>query len=424
MDRFIINGGRPLKGTVSVDGVKNVILPMMCASLMGSEGVTTLRNVPYLQDIRVLIRLMRELGAKAEYVESDKSVVIDATNISNTIASYDLVKQMRASFLLSGALLGRCGEFHISMPGGCAIGARPVNFHLQGFKKMGTTVLEKEGLLSAMTKKLHGATICLDYPSHTGTENLMMAAVLAEGETIIENAACEPEIEDFGSFLNAMGAKVSGHGTPTIVIEGVKSLKAVDYTPISDRIVAGTFMVAAAMTAGEIKIENIDIKNVRMAISKLSDMGVVFECPDNKSLIVKGPNRLTAVDITTMPHPGFPTDLQAPFMACLSVAEGVSFIWESVFENRFIHAAELVRMGANIRVVGDKAVVIGVPSLVGAPVMASDLRAGAALVCAGLSAKGTTVIDRVYHIDRGYEQLEVKLAALGADITRGDDRDK
>jgi len=418
MDRFVIEGGRPLKGTVAVEGVKNVILPMMCAALMGAEGVTTLKNVPFLQDLKVLMKLIEELGAKAEYIKSDKSVVIDATKIDKTVAPYELVKQMRASFLLSGALLGRFGEFHISMPGGCAIGARPVNFHLNGFKKMGTKVMDKEGLLSATAEKLHGATICLDYPSHTGTENLMMAAALADGVTIIENAACEPEIEDFGNFLNAMGAKITGNGTPTIVIEGVTSLKGIDYTPISDRIVAGTYMVAAALTSGEVRIDNINITHLRIAISKLSDMGVAFDYPADNSLIVKGPSRMTAVDITTMPHPGFPTDLQAPLMACLSVSDGVSFVWETVFENRFTHAAELIRMGANIRVAGDKAIVVGVPSLVGAPVMASDLRAGAALVLAGLAAKGTTIVDRVYHLDRGYDHMETKLAALGANIRR------
>jgi len=423
MDRFIIEGGRSLKGKIEVDGVKNVVLPMMCAALMGDTGVTVLKNVPYLKDIRVLQKLICELGAECTYDPDEKSMTIDATKVTNTTAPYELVKQMRASFLLSGALLGRFGEFHISLPGGCAIGARPVNFHLSGFKKLGAHVLEKEGLLSATCKRLSGGTVCLDYPSHTGTENLMMAGVLAEGVTVVENAACEPEIKDFGDFLNSMGAKVSGHGTPTITIEGVKRLKAVTYTPIPDRIVAGTFMYAAAITAGEIEIRNVRTDHLRMVMDKLSDMGVLFDNKKDGSVVVKGPKRLTAVDITTMPHPGFPTDLQPPYMACLAVADGVSFVWETVFENRFIHAAELNRMGANIRVAGDKAVVVGVPSLIGAPVMASDIRAGAALVLAGLAAKGTTIIDRVYHIDRGYEHIEDKLASLGANIRRGDDRD-
>lgn len=423
MDRFIIEGGRSLKGTIRVDGVKNVILPMMCAAMMAEKGVTVLKDVPLLQDIKVLQKLLVELGAICSYDPQEKTLSIDASTVTKTVAPYELVKQMRASFLLSGALLGRFGEFHISLPGGCAIGARPVNFHLTGFKKLNAKVMEKEGLLSAVADRLTGGTICLDYPSHTGTENLMMAAALAQGVSVIENAACEPEIKDFGDFLNAMGAKISGHGTPTIVIEGVKSLTAVTYSPIPDRIVAGTFMIAAAITSGEVEIENVNADHLRLFIDKLTDMGVMFKFKPNGSVIVKGPKRLSAVDITTMPHPGFPTDLQAPLMSALSLADGVSFVWETVFENRFIHAAELNRMGANIRVAGDKAFIVGVPNLIGAPVMASDIRAGAALVLAGLAAKGTTILDRVYHLDRGYEKLENKLASLGANIRRGDDRE-
>ena len=418
MDRFIIEGGIPLKGKIAIEGVKNVILPMMCASLMADNGVTVINNVPYLHDIRILERLIGELGAVSTYDQSDRNISIDASKVDKTVAPYELVKQMRASFLLSGALLGRFGEFHISLPGGCAIGARPVNFHLGGFKKMGAKVTEKEGLLSATAKKLTGATVCLDYPSHTGTENLMMAAVLADGRTIIENAACEPEIRDFGDFLNAMGAEISGHGTPTINIDGVDKLHAVNYTPITDRIVAGTFMCAAAITAGEVELEGVKQDDLRIVMNKLRDMGVLLEHNPGGNIIVKGPDKLAAADITTMPHPGFPTDLQPPFMACLAVADGVSFIRETVFENRFIHAAELNRMGANIRVAGDKAVIVGVPNLAGAPVMASDLRASAALVLAGLAAEGTTIINRIYHIDRGYEKIEQKLNPVGAKIKR------
>jgi len=424
MDRFIIEGGRPLKGIVAIEGVKNVVLPMMCAALMAGEGVTVIENVPWLQDIRVLQKLIGELGAESQYDSETKSMTINAANVNKTVAPYELVKQMRASFLLSGALLGRFGEFHISLPGGCAIGARPVNFHLTGFQKMGASVFEKEGLLGASCPKLEGTTICLDYPSHTGTENLMMAATLADGETIIENAACEPEIQDFGNFLNAMGARITGHGTPTIRINGVDKLHAVTYRPIPDRIVAGTFMCAAAITSGELEIEGMNTDDLRIVMDKLEAMGTQFDIKSPDSVTVKGPERLTSVDITTMPHPGFPTDLQPIFMACLAVADGVSLVRETVFENRFIHAAELNRMGAYIRVAGDKAVVAGVPSLVGAPVMSSDLRAGASLVIAALSAKGTTFVDRVYHIDRGYEKLEIRLQACGAGITRGDDRDR
>jgi len=423
MDKFIIEGGRQLKGKVTIESVKNVILPMMCGALMADEGVTVIKNVPYLQDIKILQKLVNELGAESLYDHKKRIITIDATKVDSTVASYELVKQMRASFLLAGPLLGRFGEFHISLPGGCAIGARPVNFHLNGFKKLNAHVFEEGGLLSARTKKLVGTSICLDYPSHTGTENLMMAAVMAEGQTIIDNAACEPEIRDFGNFLNAMGAKITGHGSPTIIIEGVKKLHAISYTPISDRIVAGTFMCAAAITSGEIEIQNVEIATLRIVMEKLTDMGVVFEILPNGNILVKGTKRLSAIDIITMPYPGFPTDLQPQFMACFSVADNVSLIRETVFENRFIHAAELNRMGANIRVEGDKAVVVGVPNLTGAPVMASDLRAGVALVLAGLSAKGTTTVDRVYHIDRGYEKFETKLQALGADITRRVDSD-
>jgi UDP-N-acetylglucosamine 1-carboxyvinyltransferase len=423
MDRFIIEGGRPLRGKVSIEGVKNAVLPMMCAALMADDGVTVLDNVPYLHDIKVLQTLIGELGAESGYDTQSRSLTIDSSKVHNGIAPYDLVKQMRASFLISGALLGKFREFSISTPGGCAIGARPVNFHLDGFRRMGARIEEHEGLLSGKANPLVGTTLCLDYPSHTGTENLMMAAALAEGQTIIENAACEPEIRDFGNFLNAMGAKVTGHGTPTIFIEGVKKLSAVRYRPLPDRIVAGTFMCAAAITSGEIELEGIDVADVRIVMEKLRDMGAVFETGAKGGIVTKGPERLKAVDITTMPHPGFPTDLQPPFMSCLAVADGVSLIRETVFENRFIHAAELNRMGACIRVAGDKAVVVGIPYLVGAPVMASDLRAGAALAIAGLAAKGTTILDRVYHLDRGYENLETKLASLGANISRRSDRD-
>ena len=423
MDRFVIEGGRKLKGTVNIEGVKNVILPMMCAALMCEEGITVIDNVPNLKDIEILQKLINELGAKSTYDPEKRIVTIDAVKMDKTVVPYELVKQMRASFLLAGALLGRFGEFHISLPGGCAIGARPVNFHLNGFKKLKATVFEEAGLLGAKAKKLVGTTISLDYPSHTGTENIMMAAVLAEGQTIIENAACEPEIRDFGNFLNNMGAKITGHGSPTIFIEGVNKLTAVSYTPIPDRIVAGTVMCASAITSGEIEIQNVEIETLRIVVQKLSEMGVIFDKLPDGNILVKGPKRLSAIDITTTPYPGFPTDLQPLFMACLSVAEGVSLIRETVFENRFIHAAELNRMGACIRVAGDKAVVAGVPHLNGAPVMASDLRAGASLVMAGLAAQGTTTIDRVYHIDRGYENFETRLQALGANITRGVDSD-
>ncbi len=423
MDRFIIHGGNPITGTVRVDGVKNVILPMMCAALMTEEGETVIRDAPDLKDIIVLRKLIVEMGGTAEYDREKREIRIDASRMTRTVAPYELVKQMRASFLLAGALLGRFREFHISLPGGCAIGARPVNFHLRGFTRLGAKVFEEAGLLGARAEKLTGNSISLDYPSHTGTENLMMAAALADGETIIENAACEPEVRDFGNFLNAMGADITGHGTSTITIRGVNKLRAVAYTPIPDRIVTGTYLCAAAATGGEIEVTNTDYTTLRITLEKLTDMGCDIDTTKPGIIRLKAPGRLRAVDLTTSPYPGFPTDLQPQFMALCSVAEGVSLILETVFENRFIHAAELNRMGACIRVAGDKAVVVGVPKLAGAPVMASDLRAGVALVIAGLAAQGTTTVDRVYHIDRGYEQFEEKLRNLGADIVRSSDHD-
>jgi len=423
MDRFVIQGGRPLAGTVRVGGVKNVILPMMCAAVMADEGETVITDVPDLKDIAVLRKLIVELGGDARYDPAKKEIRIDASGVSRTVAPYELVKQMRASFLLAGALLGRFREFHISLPGGCAIGARPVNFHLRGFARLGAKVEEDGGLLGARAQRLIGSAISLDYPSHTATENLMMAAVLAQGETVIENAACEPEVHDFGNYLGKMGADIAGHGTPTITVRGVKKLRAVTYTPIPDRIVTGTFLCAAAITGGEVTVENTDESMLRIVLEKLSDMGCELDISSPGSIRIHGPERLRAVDIVTAPYPGFSTDLQPQFMALCAVANGVSLIRETVFENRFIHAPELNRMGASIRVTGDEAVAVGVKTLTGAPVMASDLRAGTALVLAGLAARGTTVVDRVYHIDRGYEQFEEKLGALGADITRENDND-
>ena len=423
MDRFVIRGGKSLSGTVRVGGVKNVILPMMCAAVMADEGETVITDVPDLKDIAVLRKLIVELGGDARYDPTKKEIRIDASGVSRTVAPYELVKQMRASFLLAGALLGRFREFHISLPGGCAIGARPVNFHLRGFARLGAKVEEDGGLLGARAQRLIGSAISLDYPSHTATENLMMAAVLAQGETVIENAACEPEVHDFGNYLGKMGADIAGHGTPTITVRGVKKLRAVTYTPIPDRIVTGTFLCAAAITGGEVTVENTDESMLRIVLEKLSDMGCELDISSPGSIRIHGPERLRAVDIVTAPYPGFSTDLQPQFMALCAVANGVSLIRETVFENRFIHAPELNRMGASIRVTGDEAVAVGVKTLTGAPVMASDLRAGTALVLAGLAARGTTVVDRVYHIDRGYEQFEEKLGALGADITRENDND-
>jgi UDP-N-acetylglucosamine 1-carboxyvinyltransferase len=325
---------------------------------------------------------------------------------------------MRASFLISGALLGRLGHFRVSLPGGCAIGARPVNIHLNGFKQLGAEVTETEGYIEACTDGLKGTALCLDYPTHTGTENLMMAACLAEGETTIVNAAQEPEVADLARFLVKMGAQISGIGTSVLTIKGVGSLNSTRYTVISDRLGAGTFAVAAAVTGGEIVLENINPETIQIVISKLKEMGVVFSDATQDSLRVCGPDRLSPTDVQALPYPGFPTDMQAPIMVAMCLADGTSSIRETVFENRFIHVAELNRMGAQIKTAGDLALIVGVELLQGAPVMPSDLRAGAALVLAGLTARGETIVDRVYHIDRGYSRFEKLLAALGADIQR------
>ncbi len=417
MDKFRIKGGKKLSGTTDIHGVKNAILPMICGAMLAEKGTTILRNVPWFMDLDILCRIIEGFGVETQYYSEEKKLEICAEKIHDFEASYDLVKKMRASFLVSGALLGRMHHFIMPLPGGCAIGARPVNYHLDGFKKLGVRIRESEGRIQAEADRLTGAVICLDYPSHTATENLLMASVLAEGETVIENAACEPEVTDFVNFLGKMGARIKGSGSPTLIIQGVDSLTAGDHTAKPDRLVTGTLMAAAAVTGSEIELHGVVVENMRIAINKMEDMGVEIT-PVKQGIRVAAPERLNAVDIKTMPYPGFPTDLQPPFMAAMSVAKGVSFIRETVFENRFIHALELNRMGANIQVAGDSAVVVGVDKLMGAPVMASDLRGGVALVVAGLCAEGETMIDRVYHIDRGYERLDRILASLGADIER------
>ncbi len=417
MDKFLIKGGKKLSGAVTIHGVKNAILPMICGAMLAEEGVTVLKNVPLFNDLDILCRLVNSYGIETHYNAEKRSLRISARTIRDSETPYDLVKMMRASFLISGALLGRQRHFVIPLPGGCAIGARPINYHLNGFMRLGAQITESGGLIHAKAKKLKGAVICLDYPSHTATENLLMASVRAEGETVIQNAACEPEITDFINLLNKMGARIKGASSPTLIVEGVNSLRGVEYKVKPDRIVAGTLMAAAAITGSEVILYNVIMEDIRMAVSKFQDMGASITTTEG-GIKFSSPDHLTAVDILTQPYPGFPTDLQPPFMAALSVARGVSSIRETVFENRFIHALELNRMGANIRITGDSAVVVGVPDLAGAPVMASDLRGGAALVVAGLRAEGETVVDRVYHIDRGYDHLEAMLSSLGADIKR------
>ena len=415
MDKIEIEGGTRLKGEVKISGAKNAALPLMAASIL-SSGDNYIHNLPQLRDISTMGKLLAHLGMG--YHQENGEVILNSNNISSIEAPYDFVKTMRASVLVLGPLLARQGEAKVSLPGGCAIGARPINLHTAGFEKMGAEIDLSGGYIHAKAKKLTGATIYCDIPTVTGTENLMMAASLAEGETIIENAACEPEIIDLADALISMGANIEGAGTSIVKITGVTELKPLNYRIIPDRIAAGTFIAAAAITGGEIKINYCRPDHLEAVISKIKETGTEITQEADNSLYVKGPERPLPQDIKTMPHPGFPTDMQAQFMALMTVADGTSLITENIFENRFMHVAELKRMGADITVEGSTATVRGIENLTGAPVMATDLRASASLIIAGLAAKGKTVIDRVYHLDRGYETIEEKLKPLGAKIRR------
>lgn len=416
MTKLIVKGGVPLKGTVKISGAKNSSLPIIAASLL-SDGINIIEDVPDLEDVKVMCDVLEALGAS---IKKDKGTLkINSKNISEHEAPYDLVRKMRASFLVMGPLLARRGKAKISMPGGCAIGTRPIDLHLKGFSALGAEIIFGHGYIEASAPKLKGAKIYLDFPSVGATENILMAASLAEGKTIIENAAEEPEIVDLANCLNAMGAKIRGAGTDVIKVEGVKELRNVSHSVIPDRIEAGTFMVAAAITQGDVFIENVLPDHIKPVSAKLKEAGV-FVREEQKGVHVRADGRPKSVDIKTLPYPGFPTDLQAPMMALMTLAEGTSVIIETVFENRFMHVDELKRMGANIKIQGRTAVVEGKSYLSGAPVKATDLRAGAALVLAGLAAEGITYVDNVYHIDRGYERFEEKLSSLGADITRVD----
>ncbi|MDI3528650.1 MAG: UDP-N-acetylglucosamine 1-carboxyvinyltransferase [Thermoanaerobacter sp.] len=411
--KFIVEKSPPLKGSVKISGAKNSVLPIIAASLL-SSGEIVLDDIPTLEDVNVMIELIKHFGAICEFENEKLKIKVDIKDVE---APYDLVKKMRASFLVMGPILARLGHAKISMPGGCAIGSRPIDLHLKGFQTLGADITIGHGYVEARAKKLTGKKIYLDFPSVGATENIMMAAVFAEGVTIIENAAEEPEIVDLANFLNKMGANIKGAGTDTIRIEGVKELKGVEHTVIPDRIEAGTFMVAAAMTGGNVLIENVIVDHVRPIIAKLTECGIkITEEP--KGLRVKGIKNYKAVDIKTLPYPGFPTDMQAQMMVMMTVAKGTSVIIETVFENRFMHVDELKRMGANIKIEGRSAVVTGVDHLTGAEVKATDLRAGAALVLAGLIAEGRTEINDIYHIDRGYVKMEEKLKNLGAIIYR------
>jgi len=414
-EKLIISGGNRLQGTVKIDGAKNSALSIMAATLL-TKDVCILRNVPRLTDVDIMAKVIRKLGVNVEWKE-DNTLYIDSDDFNNCEAPYELVKMMRGSILVMGPLLARLKRAKISLPGGCAIGARPVDYHLKGFEALGAQVEMEKGYIEAKVNKLKGDDIYLDFPSLGATENIMMAASLAEGLTTIENAAKDPEVVELGHFLNKMGAKVEGLGTDLIKIDGVKKLHGVDYTIIPDRIEAGTYMVAAAITGGDVLIENADPLLLKPLVVKLEETGVQIEL--EKNLIkVTGPDRVKAVDIKTLPFPGFPTDMQPQFMALSCVAKGTSVITETVFEKRFVHIGDLKRMGADIKVEGHSAIIKGVKKLSAAPVMASDLRGGAALILAGLVAEGTTELSRIYHLDRGYIKLEEKLTSLGADIKR------
>ncbi len=419
MDKFRIIGGHPLKGRVSISGAKNSALPCMAAGLL-TAGTLTLHNIPYVRDIITQRRLLEDLGATVLTPEL-RTHKISAPHIELFEAPYELVKTMRASVLALGPLLARFGKAKVSLPGGCAIGTRPIDLHLMGFEKLGAEVKLESGNVVARAPKdggLRGAVIEFEKVTVTGTENLMMAATLAEGSTILRNAACEPEIEDLAELLNKMGARVRGAGTNTIEIEGVKALDGAEHTIIPDRVETGTFIVAAAITRGELEIRDCQPEHLTSVIRKLREVGVEIIELNQSTLLANGKNTLTACDVTTEPYPQFPTDMQAQYMALMTQSEGRSMIAETVFENRFMHASEMQRMGARIQIDGHHATVDGPTTLTGAPVQASDLRASASLVLAGLVAQGETVIDRVYHIDRGYEKIETKLREVGAEIER------
>jgi UDP-N-acetylglucosamine 1-carboxyvinyltransferase len=415
MDKIIVEGGVPLNGTVTISGSKNAVLPILAATILTS-GKNELENVPRVRDVTTMVKLLQDLGAELNFFEKDK-LVLDSSSIYKSEAPYDLVSTMRASCLVLGPLLARFGKARVSLPGGCAIGARPINLHLKGFRDLGADIGLNNGYIEGTVKKLKGARVFFDTVTVTGTANLMMAASLAEGETILENSAKEPEVIFLAEILNRAGAKIEGAGSDTIIIQGVSSLKPISCRILPDRIETGTYMIAAAVTEGEVEVVNCVPEHVESLIQKMREAGVEVDC-GTSSIKTKHANRLLSVDIKTHPYPGFPTDFQAQFMTMMTLASGQSAIMETVFENRFMHAAELGRMGANITIEGHTAIVKGTSNLCGAPVMATDLRASASLILAGLAAKGETVISRVYHIDRGYEEMEKKLSKLGANIRR------
>ena len=416
MDKLHIRGGVPLDGEVRISGAKNATLPILAGALL-ADGPVTIGNVPHLRDVTTMIELIGRMGASVT-IDERMRIEVDPRSTRETFAPYELVKTMRAAILVLGPLVARFGAADVSLPGGCAIGARPVNIHVAGLQAMGAEVHIENGYIKARSGRLRGARIVLETVTVTGTENLMMAAALADGQTILENAAREPEIVDLALFLNSMGARITGQGTDTIVIEGVESLHGTDYEVLPDRIEAGTYLVAGAITGGRVRARNARPEHLDAVLAKLEEAGATVTRGETSIEVDMRGRRPRAVDVRTAPHPGFPTDMQAQFAALNTVADGVGAITETIFENRFMHMLEMRRMGAEIRLEGNTAIIRGVPRLTAAPVMATDLRASASLVLAGLIAEGTTEIERIYHIDRGYECIEEKLQGLGAQIRR------
>ncbi len=415
MDKIVIEGGLPLRGTVKISGAKNAALPILAATLL-SRGTHHLKNIPSLRDVNTIQKIMGRLGVSFE--SKGKELVVDTSNVVHHEAPYELVKTMRASILLLGPLVAGYGRAKISLPGGCAIGARPINLHLKALAQMGVDMYLDQGYVNARARRLRGADIFFDIPTVTGTENIMMAAALAKGTTVLRNAAKEPEVQDLAIFLRKMGAQIEGDGTDTITIQGAEELRPADHDIIPDRIEAGTFLIASAMTRGDVRIENCRPEHMTALLEKVESAGAKIQI-SRGAIHVMGPEKVQSVDIKTLPYPGFPTDLQAQFMAFMCIADGWSMIRETIFENRFIHVSELRRMGADIEINSNQALVRGKNKLLAAPVMATDLRASASLILAGLVAQGgLTQVHRIYHLDRGYERLEEKFRALGAKIWR------
>ena len=416
MDKLQIQGGTPLEGEVRISGAKNATLPILAAALLAEDPVV-IGNVPHLQDVTTTIELLGQMGASVT-IDEHMHIEVDASTVRECFAPYDLVKTMRASILVLGPLVARFGRADVSLPGGCAIGARPVNIHVAGLQAMGADITIEGGYIRARAARLRGARLVLDTVTVTGTENLMMAATLADGETVIENAAREPEVVDLANFLRSMGADICGAGTDKIVIQGVKRLRGTHYDVLPDRIESGTYLVAGAITRGHVRIKNTRPEHLDAIVAKLREAGATVSCGDNWIEVDMRGRRPQAVDVRTAPYPAFPTDMQAQFAALNTIAEGVGTITETIFENRFMHMLEMRRLGAEIRLEGNTAIIKGVKKLTAAPVMATDLRASASLVLAGLVAEGRTDVERIYHIDRGYEAIEEKLAQLGAQIRR------